>query len=65
MSLERFGKIYEIVQIKVKAGVLGNKTLGTNQIRKELDNLVKNYGREWKSIKKTTIWLGAGKLPWS
>ena len=40
VSLERFLKIQEIVQIKVKEAYLGEKTLKTNQMRKEFDNLV-------------------------
>ncbi len=38
-SLKRFSKIREIVQIEAKEAGLGKKTLGTNQMRKELDNL--------------------------
>ncbi len=39
VSLERFSKIREIVQIEAEEAGLGKKTLGTNQMRKELDNL--------------------------
>ncbi len=39
MSLERFSKIREIVQTEAEEAGLGKKTLGTNQMRKELDNL--------------------------
>ena len=37
--LERFSKIREIVQIEAKDAGLGKKTLKTNQMKKELNNL--------------------------
>lgn len=39
VSLSRFVKIWEIVQKEVEQAGLGRKTLGTNQMRKELDRL--------------------------
>lgn len=46
VSLERFAKIYKIVQIEAEKGGLGNKTLKTNQMKKELDNLVKKIKKK-------------------
>ena len=40
VSLERFSKIREIVQIEAEKAGLRKKTLRTNQIKKELDNLI-------------------------
>ena len=41
MSLEKFLKIKKIVQIEAEKTSLGKKTLETNQMRKEFNNLTK------------------------
>ncbi len=48
VSLERFSKIREIVQTEVEKGGLGKKTLGTNQMRKEFDNLAEKIREKGK-----------------
>lgn len=48
VSLERFLKIREIIQTEAEKAGLGNKTLETNPMRKELDNLVEKIKKKVK-----------------
>lgn len=52
MSLERFIKMYEIIQTKVKEGNLENKMLKTNHMKKKLDNLVEKIQKRVKKYIK-------------
>ena len=48
VSLERFSKIREIVQIEMEEVNLRKKTLETNEMRKELNNLVEKIRKRVK-----------------
>ena len=56
VSLARFMKIREIVQKEAEEAGLGKKTLGTNQMRKELDTLAEQIRlRVQKHIKSNDV----------
>lgn len=52
MSLERFAKLREIVQIKAEERGLGKKNLETHQIKKELNNLIEKIRKRVKKHKR-------------
>ena len=56
VSISRFMKIREIVQNEAEEAGLGRKTLGTNQMRKELDRLAEQIRlRVQKHIKCSNV----------
>ena len=48
VSLERFSKIWEIMQTEAEEANLGKKTLGTNQMKKKFDNLAEKIREKMK-----------------